>query len=253
MSDAVRYVADDGIAHLVLSRADRGNAISPELIKWLGYCLDRIEQDEGVRALIVSGEGKHFCTGADIAHLLSAGKLDGEISEMARDFHEALLRLYNLPLPVIAAVQGMAVGAGLGLALACDHVICTDAAKFATGYARLGLSPDAGVSFFLTRCLGARRASRMLMSGGVLSAIAARDLGLIDQVCASAELAECAAKTAREYAGFASKGALAAMKRLTRSAESAALAEQLDRERVEITSLAGESAVRETLSRLPQR
>ncbi len=249
MSEVVTFASRDDIGRIVLNRPERGNAVSPGFIEGLAVALDAIEADPDLRVVIMSGEGKHFCAGADLGHLLSASSsLDAEIAEMARGFHQTLLRLYELDLPVIAAVQGGAVGAGLGLALAADFVICADDARLATGYARLGLCPDAGVSFFLTRALGARRANRLLMSGAALDAEEALSIGLIDAVCARERLSETAEAAARDYLGFAPRDALAAMKRLTRRAAASTLAEQLDQERAEIVVLARGQAVQAALA-----
>src|SRR3546814_19118375 len=119
---------------------------------------------------------------------------------MATRFHVAQLRLCKLPVPIIAAVRGNAIGGGLGLALSADFLICTDTARFSTGYSRLGLSADAGVSYFLPRAVGARRAAALLIAARFLSAEAAVTLGIADRKVPEAKLDEAADRRAPDPA-----------------------------------------------------
>src|SRR3546814_2044205 len=119
---------------------------------------------------------------------------------MATGFHAMLERLYRLPKPVVAAVQGTAIGAGFGLALAADLVVAGRSARFSTGYARLGLSADAGVSWFLTQALGPRQAGALLMTARFLGADEAHSLGLIDEVVEDEALPAAAETAARAFA-----------------------------------------------------
>jgi 2-(1,2-epoxy-1,2-dihydrophenyl)acetyl-CoA isomerase len=223
---------------LVLDRPDAGNAITPELILDLSTALDAAASAP-VRAVLMRAEGPNFCVGADLRHFTAhRHHIAEELSAMADTFHATLARLTELPVPVVAQVQGAAVGAGLGLVLAADAVVCAESAKLMTGYARLGLSADAGVSFFLTRALGMRRARWLLMSGRPLGAREALELGLCDEVCEPADLPARASAVAEQLALLPVEAAVA-VKRLTAEAAAGAdLRTQLDRERQEITRLA---------------
>lgn len=238
MSAAVTFRIVDGLGRLTLERPEASNAVSPQTVADLDTAL-RAAEDGKCGAILLSAQGRNFCVGADLKHFASSQvPFAEELAHMADGFHAALLRLRALPCPIVAAVQGHAIGAGLGLALAADIVVAADDAKLATGYAKLGLSPDAGVSFFLTRALGPRRAATMLLTGRVLSAAEALEAGLADRIVARGDLELQADGLVRELLA-GNPEAQAAIKRLTEAAWHAALAAHLDDERNRIVGIAG--------------
>jgi 2-(1,2-epoxy-1,2-dihydrophenyl)acetyl-CoA isomerase len=234
----VRYEEAGGLVRLTFNRSDAGNAVTPALIADFAAAVEQATAS-GCGAVLISGEGPNFCVGADLRHFADKlGALGGELAVMADGFHAALARLAELPVPVVAQVQGAAVGAGFGIALAADYVVCAETARFSTGYAKLGLSSDAGVSYFLTQALGVRLARSLLMTARFVSGPEALTLGLVDECCAADTLAERATAAAERFASGPS-GAYAAIKRLTAEAAlSGDLRAHLDRERDEIVPLA---------------
>jgi 2-(1,2-epoxy-1,2-dihydrophenyl)acetyl-CoA isomerase len=227
-----------GVACLTFSRPEAGNAITPGFTDDLAEAVNWATT-AGCRAVLLCAEGPNFCVGADLKHF--AAMSDGvgeELRRMAEAFHAVLARLTELQLPVVARVQGAAVGAGLGLMLAADYVVCASDARLSTGYAKLGLSADAGVSFFLTQALGPRLARRLLMTACFVSASEAAAWGLVDECCAPGELVGVANAVAARFAQGPTR-AYGAIKRLTQEAGRARdLRAHLDRERDEIVALA---------------
>lgn len=238
----VRTAIDDGLLVVTLDRPASSNAVTPRLIDDLMRAVEQAEAEE-VRAVLLEGAGTNFCAGADLRHF--SGRLDrvgDEMQAMATAFHAMIERLHNLPIPVVVAVQGTAIGAGFGLALAADLLIASREARFSTGYARLGLSADAGVSWFLTRALGPRQAGALLMTARFLPAEEARELGLVDETVDLAVLDAHARAAARSLADGPG-GAYAAIKALTRAALSNDLPAQLALEERHVVALARAPAV----------
>lgn len=237
MNMTVRFEIDQRLGILSLARPTANNACDPAFIDALAGAA-QAARDADIGALLVRADGANFCVGADLKHL---GAIRGELAEaldaMATVFHGAVALLADLPVPVIGAVQGHAVGAGFGLALVCDQLLIGDGARFSTGYARLGLSADAGVSYFLTHALGMRQARSLLMVPRTIGAAEMLALGLADATIADAELQEEALRRAHALAAGPTD-AFAVIKRLTSAAMKQDLAAHLDLERTEITALA---------------
>jgi 2-(1,2-epoxy-1,2-dihydrophenyl)acetyl-CoA isomerase len=242
----VRFVQDGTVGRLILARPEAGNAVTPALIADLGAAVDAAERSPS-RAVLITAEGTNFCLGADLKYLVAADSLAAELEGMANAFHSALARLCALPLPIIAAVQGNAIGGGFGLALAADFLICAEDARFSTGYARLGLSTDAGVSFFLTRALGIRRARTLLIDSRFIPAEEALALSIAYQTAPANTLDGTALEFAKQLADGPTS-AFAAIKRLTEAAATAEnFPEHLARETGEIVTLAAHDDVRRAI------
>lgn len=247
LSESVVTEFEAGLLRISLDRPASGNAVTPGLIGELMNAVAEAE-DPAVHAVLIAGAGANFCAGADLRHF--AGKLDrvaDELQEMATGFHAMLERLYRLPKPVVAAVQGNAVGAGFGIALAADLVVASGTARFSTGYARLGLSADAGVSWFLTQALGPRQAGALLMTARFIVAEEAKSLGLVDEVVADDMLAAAAETAARAFAAGPGS-AYTAIKALTRAARSNDLPAHLALEEAHVVRLARDPAVAEAMA-----
>ena len=172
---------DDGVVLLRLRDPDRRNAMGPAMAAEMVAVADDLRTDPGVRVLVVTGEGRAFCAGADLPALF------GEADRPTAVVHAALQRYYRafqgvreLPFPTIAAVNGPAVGAGLNLALACDVRIASPAASFDATFSGIGLHPGGGCTWFLVQALGASRALRTLLLGEPIRAADAVDLGLAE-------------------------------------------------------------------------
>jgi 2-(1,2-epoxy-1,2-dihydrophenyl)acetyl-CoA isomerase len=203
MSDApVLYSAADGVATLTLNRPQVLNSFTPELLSELVHRLRRAA-DERQRAVLITGAGRGFCAGQDLDSIQDQYTDGGtpDLRALLRDhFHPMLRYLKRIPMPVIAAVNGVAAGAGMSLALACDLRVAADNARFATAFTRIGLVPDAGMAQTLPRLIGAGRAMSILVSGEQVDAATALNWGMVDRVFPAASFGDEAAVFARQVA-----------------------------------------------------
>jgi 2-(1,2-epoxy-1,2-dihydrophenyl)acetyl-CoA isomerase len=197
------YTVSEGIATLVLQRAAACNAIDLSVIRTMHVALDQIQKsDSGVRALVITGSGDVFCSGLDL-HSMDLTTLQARQRahfETRRFMDPLILRLSGFRFPIVAAVNGAAVGAGMSLALASDIIIAGEGAYFLPSFARLGLVPDAGITFHLARCIGASRSLAALMLAEKIDAKRARDWGLVYDVVPNAEVVTRAQAVARTLA-----------------------------------------------------
>lgn len=181
--DLIRYASDGRVATITLNRPDRINALSPALLAALVAATERARAD-GVRAVLLAGEGRGFCSGADLA----AG-LPEDLGALLRDHYEPAIRaIRDLPVPVVAAVQGAAAGAGCALALAADLVVAGEGAYFLLAFANIGLVPDAGATWSVAKAVGRARAMEMALLGERIAARQALEWGLINRVVPDEEL-----------------------------------------------------------------
>ncbi len=207
-----------GIARVTLDRPEFGNALSSAAALELGQAVRRIAADPSVRAVVLAATGVTFCAGGDIREFAAEReRLPALIGDELIGLNETLQRLYALPSPVIAALNGPVAGGGIGLALTADIVLAAESASFRSGYAALGLSPDAGTSFFLTRLLGPKRATEFLLSNRFIDAREAHALGLVSRVVPDGTLRDETDALAEHLAAGAA-GAAAAVKALVREA-----------------------------------
>ncbi|MCS7082137.1 MAG: enoyl-CoA hydratase-related protein [Bacteroidota bacterium] len=218
-----------GIGWLELNRPEQLNAFDEVLTRELQEVLRSLERAPDLRALVLTGAGRGFCAGQDLKSLdMERERSLGESLE--RRYNPIIRRLRALPVPVIAAVNGAAAGAGMSLALACDVRIAAESAFFVQAFVRIGLVPDSGSSFFLVHLLGYARAFEIATLGERISAAEALRLGLVNRVVPDEALRQEALDWARRYASLPPK-ALALTKRLLAKATHASLDEMLDYER----------------------
>lgn len=222
----------DGIATVTLNRPERLNALSAELMTELGSALDEIEADTAIRCLLLTGAGRGFCSGADLA----SGDLnnDGGMPDLGKalhsKYHPVIRKLASYRMPVVCAVNGPAAGAGMSLALCGDIVIAAKSATFLQAFGNLGLVPDAGSTFFLPRLVGTARALGLTMLAEKLPAETAAEWGLIWQCVEDAELMPSAMKVATKFANGPTVG-LAQIRKLVRQSATNGLDAQLEAER----------------------
>jgi 2-(1,2-epoxy-1,2-dihydrophenyl)acetyl-CoA isomerase len=215
----IRLQIRDHVAHLTLARADAANTMNLQFGREFLAAATTVKETRAVRAVLLTGEGKNFCFGGDLKGMIaSGGDVGAYLSELTTSLHAGMTHLARLDAPVIAAVQGTAAGAGLGLVLAADLAIAARSAKFAPAYTGVGLTPDAGCTFLLPRAVGYKRAMELLLTNRVLDAEQALDWGLVNQVVEDESLAETAAALAARLAAGAA-GAFGAVKRLVAEAE----------------------------------
>jgi 2-(1,2-epoxy-1,2-dihydrophenyl)acetyl-CoA isomerase len=194
----------NGVRTITLDRADKLNAVNGALAASLAAALAEAGRDDAVRVVVITGAGRAFCAGLDLSappELPTATR--AERLDPYAWVGEWVLAVTRCEKPVIAAVNGPAAGAGFGLALACDVRLVAAGAKLTAGYVRRGLSPDAGVSYFLPRLVGLGRASEILLSGRDVDADEAERIGLATRVVPDAEMAAGVAAYAAQLAAGA--------------------------------------------------
>ena len=179
----ILYSTEGGIARLTLSRPDKLNSFTGEMHAELRDALDSIQADGSVRVLVLSGAGRAFCAGQDLADPEMSALPDGRMADIGNvvenNYKPLILRLQNLRVPTIAAVNGIAAGAGASVALACDLVVATKSASFLQAFSKVGLIPDTGGTWFLPQRVGMARAIGLAMLADKLPAEKAADWGLI--------------------------------------------------------------------------
>src|SRR6201998_2639893 len=182
---------EDGIDWLTLNRADRLNALSPAMLSGLSEALQRLSTEPALGAVVITGAGRGFCAGGDVKTMAErAAQSFEERAEGLRRMHQLPLLLRTIPKVVIAMVNGPAVGAGLGLAMACDLRIAGPSARFGTGFAGVGYSGDFGGSWTLTRLVGTAKARELYLLGDIVDAETALAFGLVSRVIDDASLHE---------------------------------------------------------------
>jgi 2-(1,2-epoxy-1,2-dihydrophenyl)acetyl-CoA isomerase len=197
----VTWHMEGGVGVLTLNRPDRLNAIDDSTIDDLAAAVSVATHDETVRAVVVTGAGRGFCAGADVQEWDAGSEAAPEDQEpWPPKMHRVMTALYWLPKPVIAAVNGVAVGAGCDLTLVCDMRIASTAARFGEVYMRLGFCPDAGGSFLLPRIVGEARASELIYTGRIIDAAEAERIGLVTEVVAPEALTDRAMEQAQIFA-----------------------------------------------------
>jgi len=221
--EAIRYELRDGVATITLARPESLNALNATMRRELRAALKAAGRDDAVRAVVLTGDGRGFCSGAD----LRGGSGERDFRRVLTDEYNPLVTaLRELPRPVIAAVNGVAAGAGMSLALACDLVYAADDARFILAFGRIGLVPDSGLTRTLVRGLGRHRAAALIFGGEPLGAAEAQAAGLVNGVVPAGELAATAHAAAATLA-IAPTRAIALAKRAINHAEDALLSESL--------------------------
>ena len=204
----LRLEIDGEIGTLTLDRPKVLNAMSPELIAELVTAAAWLADRASLRALIVTGEGRAFSAGGDVTWFKrgleeSGAYLSADVRRGADVLHQAIVDFRRIPYPVIAAVNGVAAGAGFSLALMCDTRIASDEAAFVCAYGRIGASPDGGMTYFLPRVVGQARALELLLHDPLLTAAEAREEGIVAEVVPADRLMEVARDRAEELAAKA--------------------------------------------------
>jgi 2-(1,2-epoxy-1,2-dihydrophenyl)acetyl-CoA isomerase len=200
--ELVRDDRDASVAVVMLNRPARRNALTVELKQALVEALHRLADDAEVRAVVLTGAGKSFCVGQDLAEHAEALRADPATAfdTIERHYNPVVRALTGMPKPVVAALNGGAVGAGLAFALACDLRVAAEDATFATAFAAIGLTADSGLSASLVHAVGASRASELLLLGEPFSVEQARQWGLVRAVVPADQVLDTALQLARRLA-----------------------------------------------------
>jgi 2-(1,2-epoxy-1,2-dihydrophenyl)acetyl-CoA isomerase len=229
--ETILFSVTDGIARLTLNRPEKLNSFTAAMHGEVRDALGRLEP-ESARVLVLTGAGRGFCAGQDLGdRAVAPGAKGVDLGEsIERNYKPLILALRRLPLPVVAAVNGVAAGAGANLALACDIVIAARSAVFIQSFSKLGLVPDSGGTWFLPRLAGSARAIGLAMLGEKLPAAQAAEWGLIWKVVEDSVLVTMVDALASQLAAAPTRG-LARTKEAIYGAWNATLEQALDRER----------------------
>ena len=187
-----------GIATLTLNRPQQLNAITRQMVLTLQKILADVEKDDSIKVLIITGAGKGFAAGLDASALAETADLTSE--ELMEEMRIFTFSLFDFSKPSIAAINGVAAGAGLALTLLCDIRIASEEAKFFSGYNRMGLTPDIGMSYFLPRLVGMTVANELLLTGEPFDAAGALRMGMLNKVVPANEVMNEARKMAAKIA-----------------------------------------------------
>lgn len=234
----IQYKKEDNIAWITLQRPEKFNAFVREMALELQLRLDEAGQDDSVRCIVLTGAGKAFCAGQDLAEAI-----DPEGPQLTRiveeHYNPLILKIRLIEKPVIAAVNGVAAGAGANIALACDIVIAASSASFIQAFSKIGLIPDSGGTFMLPRLIGFARATALMMLGDKVSAAEAFQMGMIYRVTEDSEFGREVGELAKKLASYPTY-ALGLTKRALNNSMVQGLEEQLNTEGI-LQTLAGNS------------
>ena len=228
MSAAILQKAN-GVGYITLNRPDKYNSYNREMALALQDHLDECEKDDTVRCIYITGAGKGFCSGQDLSEAINP--TPEEFERMVREHYNAtILRIRNIEKPIIAAVNGVAAGAGANLALACDIVVAANSASFIQAFSKIGLIPDSGGTFFLPRLVGMQRAAALMMTAEKVSAADAAGMGMIYKTFPDEFFESESKNIAESLAQMPTKG-IGLTKRLLNRSFSNDLQQQLDLEK----------------------
>jgi 2-(1,2-epoxy-1,2-dihydrophenyl)acetyl-CoA isomerase len=196
---------EEGVLTITLNRPSVFNSFNREMAFQLQAELDRCASDDAIRAVVLTGEGKAFCAGQDLAE---ATDPEGPVLQqiVAEHYNPIILKIRALEKPVIAAVNGVAAGAGANIALACDIVLAKESASFIQAFSKIGLIPDSGGTFLLPRLVGLQKATALMMSGEKVAAKDAEQMNMIYKAVADEDFSASVDKLARQMAQMPTKG-----------------------------------------------
>jgi 2-(1,2-epoxy-1,2-dihydrophenyl)acetyl-CoA isomerase len=237
--ETVEFDLRDGVAHLTLNRPKAANALDLTMAQELLAVAKRCDEDAAVRAVLLTGAGPMFCAGGDLKSFTAAKEgVPAFVREVADTLHQSLSILARMDAPIVAAVNGVAAGAGMSLACHADLAIAAESAKFTMAYTGAGLTPDGSVSYFLARMIGRRRAAELMLTNRRLSATEALEWNLVNRVVPDAELMPEAEKLARTLAAGPTR-AYGGVKKLLIAGATNELEAQMDLETRYIVDMAG--------------
>jgi 2-(1,2-epoxy-1,2-dihydrophenyl)acetyl-CoA isomerase len=224
MGETILLEVSHGLARLTLNRPDSLNAVNAEMAaRWRDLAL-LVTSQESIGAIVLDAAGPAFCAGGDVLEMARAEAGGAGLTELAAVIGEGITAFAEGDVPIVACVQGAVAGGGLGLMLVADYIVASDSATFSSKYADVGLTPDLGVTTFLPRAVGERRALQLLLSDFVLDARTALEWGLVSEVTPAEAAAARAEEVARAWLG---NGAFGQARRLVRAASDRPLAGNL--------------------------
>ena len=223
---AIELKVDNGVAWITLNRPEVFNSFNREMALMLQDTLDLCQTEASVRALVITGNGKAFCAGQDLKEVTTPELNPGFRKILEEHYNPIILKIRAIEKPVIAAVNGVAAGAGANIALACDFVVANEHASFIQAFSKIGLVPDSAGTFFLPRLIGFQKASALMMSGDKVSATEAVSMGMIYKLFPTATFDEEVKTLAENLAQMPTK-AIGLTKRLLNQSMNNSLEQQL--------------------------
>jgi 2-(1,2-epoxy-1,2-dihydrophenyl)acetyl-CoA isomerase len=207
LMDLILTAASDGVLVITLNRPDVLNSFNLAMATALLDALRTAADDASVRAVLLTGSGRAFCAGQDLAEVLPANGVMPDLGDVvSRQYNPIVRAIRTLEKPVVCAVNGVAAGAGANIAFACDITLAAEEASFIQSFAKIGLIPDSGGTFILPRLIGLQRAAALTMLGDKLDAARAKEWGLVFDVVPGAALADVAMGIAKRLAGMPTRG-----------------------------------------------
>lgn len=229
MSNSIEIKIENNIAWISLNRPDVFNSFNREMALSLQNTLDNCANDTNVRAIVITGNGKAFCAGQDLKEVTTPELNPGFRKILEEHYNPIIQKIRTIEKPIIAAVNGVAAGAGANIALACDIVVATEHASFIQAFSKIGLVPDSGGTFFLPRLIGFQKASALMMLGNKVTAAEALVMGLIYKEYPTSTFEEEVTTLATTLAKMPTK-ALGLTKRLLNQSMNNTLEQQLAQE-----------------------
>lgn len=226
MSNSILLKIENKIAFITLNRPDVFNSFNREMALSLQQVLENCKDDTNVRAIVITGNGKAFCAGQDLKEVTDPDLNPGFRKILEEHYNPIIQKIRTIEKPIIAAVNGVAAGAGANIALACDIVLASENASFIQAFSKIGLIPDSAGTFFLPRLIGFQKASALMMLGDKVSAVEAEKLGMIYKVFAPENFLEEVNKLAETLAEMPTK-AIGLTKRLLNQSMTNNLDQQL--------------------------
>ncbi len=224
----LKYDVQQGVATVSLNRPEVYNALNDEITFELQEAFKMVAKDEAVRVVVLTGEGKAFCSGQDLK-AIPAGQKRSFIDSLTKRYNPIIRAIRNLPKPILCRLNGVAAGAGCSLALACDMIIASEEATLIEVFINIGLVPDSGSSYFLPRMVGSAKAFELCAMGSKVKAQEAFGIGLVNKVVPAAQLDEVV-KTYTDYFAKAPTKAIGLIKKMLNKSTVSTLDEMLDYE-----------------------
>ena len=229
MNNSILIKIENQVAYITLNRPDVFNSFNREMALLLQSILDDCEYNNEVRSIVITGNGKAFCAGQDLKEVTSSELNPGFKKILEEHYNPIITRIRAIHKPIIAAINGVAAGAGANIALSCDLVVASNKASFIQAFSKIGLIPDSGGTFFLPRLIGFQKATALMMLGDKVTAEEAEELGMIFKVISSESFNEEVEKLAVKLANMPTK-ALGLIKELLNKSITNTLEQQLELE-----------------------
>ncbi|MBI4240351.1 MAG: enoyl-CoA hydratase [Candidatus Rokubacteria bacterium] len=243
----------DQVCTITLNRPEAYNAVNEAMAEELHLAILECDEDPGVRALVLTGAGKAFCAGGDVKSFVqNLDRIGYHLKRLTTPIHAAVSRMARMPKPVVAAINGVAAGAGMSLTLASDLVVAAESARFTMAYSRIGATPDGSSTYFLPRVVGIRRALELIYTNRVLTARDALEWGIVNRVVPDGDALKAAAELARELAQGPTV-ALGHAKRLILLSEQESLETQMEHEAQEIAAMGKTEDFKEGVTAFAQK